>query len=296
MISRAREREIQKLAREKLVAHDGMYLPVDPIKFAQTKLGILVEPFVPNEPDVSGFLMQSGDKFGIGYSKSVASQGFQNFTVAHELGHYFIEGHCIALLAKGAHHSKSGYISKDRHEREADVFATEFLMPWKLIQPMVNGREKGFAAVKSLSEQCESSLIAASIRYAAVTQESVAVIVSNRGMVEFMTASESFRQIHGIEWYKRGDILPPKVPSARLAANESWIAECKICEEGARLSDWFSESPSVEIEEDIIGLGSYGRLLTILFSELRPKEEEMEQVTDDYIDRWKEGRFRKRGS
>ncbi len=294
MVSSRRQREIQNLARAKLVEYKGMVLPVRPKDFAKNKLEIEVMGFAPESTDISGFLMRSGNEFGIGYSEAIKSEGFQNFTVAHELGHYFISDHPEALLGDGIHQSRSGYISDDRFEREADLFATEFLMPWKLIQPCVNGNSKGFQAIQKLSNACESSLIASAIRYAAVTADCVAVIVSMHGKIEFMFASEAFKMIPSIDWLKRGDELPPSVPSAEFGCDDQWIHACRSQECGGMLDRWFAGAPKIEVAEDVVGLGSYGRLLTILFTEWQSEDVEEDELEDDYIDRWKDGRFRKR--
>jgi hypothetical protein len=292
MVTRQRQRAIQALARKVLIEHDAMHLPVVPKAFAAEKLSIQVESFDPTEPDISGFLMRMDDRFGIGYSTAIASKGFQNFTVAHELGHYFIDGHFEALLNEGLHMSRSGYISQDTYEREADIFATEFLMPWKLISPIATRSVQGFPAIKAIADQCESSIIASAIRYTSVAKEPVAVVVSHDGVIEFMSSSDSFRQMPGIRWLRRGDRLPPAVPSVEFASRAEWIANCATVEEGTLLSQWFSSAPNVAVEEDIVGLGNYGRLLTVLIAEWEEDEEELEESGDDYIDRWRQGGFR----
>jgi hypothetical protein len=294
MIARLRAQRIQSLAREKLVEHGRMRLPVDPKEFA-CQLDILVQPFTPTQPDISGFLMRQGNSFGIGYSSAIRSVGFQNFTVAHELGHYFIDDHPLAILSTGQHYSRSGYISKDRFEEEADAFATELLMPWKLIEPIVGKGAGGFKTIKAIADGCQSSLLASAIRYTQITKECVAVVVSHLGVVEFMTASDTFKQISGLDWLRKRDSLPTNVPSARFSCDHEWIQACNISEEGGRLSAWFPGVNDREVEEDVVGLGSYARLLTVLKTEeieLEEKEENAEG--DDYIDRWKHGYFRPR--
>jgi hypothetical protein len=32
------------------------------------------------------------------------------------------------------------------------------------------------------------------------------------------------------------------------------------------LDDWFDDAPEIEMKEDVVGLGSYGRTLTVLFT------------------------------
>jgi hypothetical protein len=295
MISRLRKLAIRDLARVTLLAHDAMYLPVRPKIFAEQNLDILVESFDPPHPSISGYLMQVGDLFGIGYSKAIRCEGFQNFTVAHEIGHYLIDGHAMALLKDGVHHSHSSYISKDPFEEEADAFASEFLMPWKLVESLLRGSDGGFASIQHLSDQCGSSLVASAIRYVEVTAEQVAAVVSYQGTVEFMTASPAFRQIPGIDWFHRRDSLPRQVPSACFANDHSWVNAGLISENGSLLRDWFPSAPPVEVREDIVGLGTYGRLLTVLMTDCECEGDEGDDaLEDDYIERWKEGRFRKK--
>jgi uncharacterized protein DUF955 len=269
-----------------------MHVPVRPKDFAQ-QLDIVVQPFCPPELDISGYLMQVGNSFGIGYSTAIRSVGFQNFTVSHELGHYFIDDHPAAILGGGKHLSRSGYISKDRFEREADIFATELLMPWRLIEPIIRANVGGFATIKAIAESCESSLLASAIRYTQVTGECVAVIVSHLGAVEFMTASTSFKQISGIDWLRKRDSLPPDVPSREFANDLDWIRTCEAACERRRLCAWFPDADDREVEEDIVGLGSYERLLTVLLTEETEQAEgDGEETEDDYIERWKQGIFR----
>lgn len=286
--------QIQGLAREKLIEYGRMSLPVNPKDFAQ-QLDILVQPFDPAQPDISGYLMQQGNSFGIGYSTAIRSEGFQNFTVAHELGHYFIDDHPRAILDNGKHFSRSGYISKDRFEEEADAFATELLMPWKLIEPLIRANTGGFGTIKAIADGCESALLASAIRYTQVTRECVAVIVSYLGLVEFMTASTSFKQIPEIDWLRKRDALPPEAPSKRFSNELEWIGAGQIAEEGGRLSAWFPGARDREIEEDVVGLGSYERLLTVLMTEETESEDDDNEADEtDYIDRWKQGIFRRK--
>lgn len=295
MITRARTLAIQKLARETLHEYRAFSLPVKPKALAEEKLEIPVVSLKVPSSDVSGVLMKIGDTYGIGYSESIANQGFQNFTVAHELGHYFIAGHPEALLVDGKHFSRSGFISTHPLEREADTFAAEFLMPWQLIEPLIRSARRGLPAIKALSDACESSLLASAIRYAERTKECVAVILSYQGKVEFMVASDAFREIPGIleGWLKREHPIPFGVPSRNHSKNPVETLAFSIIEEGSKLSDWFSAAPNLEVEEDIVGMGRFGRLMTILISDFHPdEEEEDEEEEDDCIDRWKRGIFR----
>lgn len=297
MIDRSRLKSIQRLAGSTLADNDLLSsLPVRPKELAK-RIGINVIPFNPPQRDISGCLMMDAGAIGIFYSTAIKSEGFQNFTVAHELGHYFIDDHPSAVLVDGKHLSRSGYISKDRYEREADVFAAALLMPWKLIDPVIKKATPGFEAIKALSDACESSLVASAIRYCEVTTECIAAVVSYNGAVEFMTASASFKQLDGIDWLRKREQIPESVPSYRLGTDAEWVGCCEVALEGSLLNQWFPDAAQQDVEEDVVGLGNYDRTLTVLVTEAAPEvdeDEDNEERGDGYIDRMKEGMFRPR--
>src|SRR5688500_4490494 len=122
MISKIRRLEVLRCAEE--VSKEFAALPIDPIAIAMRK-EITIQSWEPTKQGVSGFLMKKGDAFGIGYSSFIKNQGFVNFTVGHELGHYHLDGHVEKLFVNGSgiHHSQSGFVSIDECEKEADLFS-----------------------------------------------------------------------------------------------------------------------------------------------------------------------------
>lgn len=61
------------------------------------------------------------------------------FTIAHELGHYFLDEHRNILLKRGTEYSCNTEFKTDTEmELQADYFATGFLMPSHILRPKVN--------------------------------------------------------------------------------------------------------------------------------------------------------------
>src|SRR6266508_1966427 len=148
-------------------------LRVDPEAIAVAK-GILVKPKPDTAQGVSGMLVKAGDQFGIMYATNIPSRGFQKFCIAHELGHYCIEGHCEALLTSGAHYSRAGFVSADPFEQEADHFAAVLLMPERAFQKAIDDHTAGLACIEALCKECETSMTATAIRYSGLTRDGVA--------------------------------------------------------------------------------------------------------------------------
>jgi hypothetical protein len=248
--------------------------PVCPFEIAKRN-DIAVEPKQSSKPGVSGFLMRVGGSFGIRYASHIQNDGFIRFTVAHELGHYFLPGHPEKLFpgGDGIHESKSGFISDDPTERQADCFAGALLMPERLFHRAVNRAGSGFAAIEKLARECKTSITATAIRYSHFTEEACAIIVSSGPKIDYCFMSDRIRDLRGITWIKKGDRVPTGTPTAHFNGDQANVEHGRQEEGTSTLSDWFDGAPEVEVNEDAVGLGSYGKTLTVLFADDLPEDE-----------------------
>src|SRR5262249_24814595 len=152
--------------------------PIDPFAIA-TQLEIEVRGSESLGDAFSGCLLVHGTTVGILYSTSIASRGFQRFTISHELGHHQLTQHHPLLFADGGKDlSQSNFTSQDWKEAEADHFAAELLMPEPLFRKAINGVAIGHEGVKALADQFETSLTSTAIRYAQMTPDPVAIVMT----------------------------------------------------------------------------------------------------------------------
>lgn len=260
--------EAEAEAGRVLTAHPFPSLPICPFVIAE-KVGIIVQPKDSLEKGVSGFLMRVGETFGIQYASHIANDGFIRFTVAHELGHYFLSGHADHLFpsGQGLHQSRSGFISGDRYERQADHFASALLMPEARFRKEADRAGQGFAAIERLAKLFQTSVTATAIRYAKYTEEAAAVIVSSGRQIDYCFMSDRIRDLRGITWIRKGEPVPSGTTTGRFNANPANIEQAAQDEGTCHLDDWFDGAPQVEVNEDVIGLGSYGKTLTVLFTD-----------------------------
>ena len=169
---------------------------------------------MPAATGVSGMLLRVGDHFGIGYATHIDNVGYQNFSLAHELGHYFLEGHVDAVLAHGnRHESHAGFRSDDPYEIEADHFAAALLMPELLFSAAIADAGQGIAAVDQFASRCVTSLTATAIRYAQYTDDVVAVIVSTGKRVRYCFMSKMLQEIANGNGVYKGELLPSGTPT-----------------------------------------------------------------------------------
>ena len=267
-------------AAEVLKQQNIKKLPINPFQIADAK-EIIHQENPSLDSGVSGCLMRVGDTFGIVYSTRYSSNGFRRFTVGHELGHYFLEGHPEHLFKDGCklHTSTTGFVSDDRYEQEADAFAASLLMPKPLFRDAAENVGNGLDAVLAMAAICEMSLTSTAIRYARLITEPVAVVLSLNRKILFSTMSPSLRAQRNLTWLKKGAGVPSSTLTFKFAGDSTNIQYARTISGYSTLEDWF-DGPDTEISEEVIGLGEYGRALTVLRAESLPDPETVVERSD----------------
>lgn len=267
---------------EKLVRDRGITsLPVDPFTIAAAE-HIAVQGKPDTAPGVSGLLMRVGSSFGIMYATHIKNEGFQRFSVGHELGHYFLPGHIDAVFSNDAqvHVSHAGFVSDDPFEKEADHFAAGLLMPDPLFHNALVRTDDGLAGIEHLSGLCRTSLTATAIRYTEKATIPAAIVMSTGPRIDFCFMSASFKEFPGLQWLKKGMPLPGAVLTRGFNGNANNIAEGIRDEDTADLRDWFGGDRSVEVLEQVVGLGSYGKTLTVITCDTFADEDDEEEALE----------------
>lgn len=267
-------------ASEVLKKHKLTSLPIDPFSIAAKHE---IECFKSDSQDlgISGCLMKVGDSFGIHYNAKISNEGFQRFTVAHELGHYFIPGHIDGLFAEGknVHHSKAGYRSEELHEREADEFAASLLMPKELFKSECDRQGDGLEAIVALSSLCGTSLTATALRYAKLTDGLAAIIVSEGDRIQFARMSLALQGLQGISssQIQKNSGLPHRSATAKFNKDSKNIAALRKTSELTSLDVWFGIGGTLSLTEDVMGLGDYGRTLTVVWAQ----QDQIQDLSED---------------
>ena len=242
-------------------------LPVDPISLAR-RVGIEVIEKPREAKGVSGMLIRVGNEFSIVYATHVNNVGFQNFSVAHELGHYFLQGHSDAVLdGTGIHQSRAGFVSDDRYEREADCFAAHLLMPPKLFSAAMRTAGDGLQVITRLAGVCRTSLTATAIRVVQLCPDPMAIVISRAATVDFCFLSDALMEVDGLNWIRKGSRLNADTTTLGFNQDRDRIRRAERVEGESDLRDWFGGELSVQVKEEIVGLGRTGKTLTVLTAE-----------------------------
>lgn len=280
------------LAASRVIRERGVItLPVDPVAIARA-VGIEVVAKPASAKGVSGMLIRHGNDFVIAYATHIDSPGFQNFSIAHELGHYFLDGHVDAVIGPdGMHQSHAGFTSDDRYELEADHFAAALLMPDELFPAAVSRAGEGLAAIEYLSGLCVTSLTATAIRYTKCTDEVVAVVVSSGKRINYCFMSKTLEEIAGTNRIRKGEKLPPGCMTETFNRDPARVIHGWRTSGESDLQDWIGGRHSVALNEEVVGLGGYGRSLTVLSAQKAVDADEL-QEDEELIESWRP-RFRR---
>lgn len=162
-----RLQEISELAQS--IADE--YCPntfIEPLKIIQ-ELGITYS-FGNYDDNFDGLLECKNRKFHIYCNLDRvehAESARARFTLAHELGHYFIDEHRNALVngLVPAHSSFCAYESDNIIEREADHFASNLILPKQRFIKAAKKETIGLQGILSISKKFKSSITCTAIRY-----------------------------------------------------------------------------------------------------------------------------------
>jgi len=158
------------------------------------------------------------------------------FTIAHELGHYFINSHREGIKSGNIplHASNNSLAHSDKIEYEADYFAANLLMPKEKLRTLTGRRKFSLEIIKEVSEVFDVSLTSALMRFADVGTHSIMVVFSQGSIVKWSKRSEDFPKL--VNKFKIGGSLPPT-----SVAGESFLkSDAQYTGiEPVDLEDWF---------------------------------------------------------
>lgn len=126
-------------------------------------------------------------------SDAATVPGAKRFSLAHEIGHHVLEHPlaCTDTLCGQLPSVIEDPAARDR-EAEANLFASELLMPRALVAPRCGVRPPTLSIPLSIVEEFQTSLHASAIRFVELTSERCAIAYSERGTVVWATTSRRF--------------------------------------------------------------------------------------------------------
>lgn len=142
--------------------------------------------------DSDAYTIIFGGKKLILLNQNIKSSSRINFTLAHELGHYFIPHHMEPLYACNVKELiSSADLNSREEEREADIFASELLLPNQL---MANSAVDGFEDILNVARKYSTSIPATAIRMIEHSNDNVCFVCCKNMKIEWFIASSIFTE------------------------------------------------------------------------------------------------------
>lgn len=194
--------------------------------------------------------------------------GRVNFSIAHELGHFYIPEHRARLLKGEMHNSQSDFRSWDHREQEADEFAANLLMPKELFIEEVRRFRQYVCTLKEICKMADerfgTSITSTARRYCQCDIEACSIIMSEGGIVRWAMHSEDMKG-RNMRYVPAREPVPRMSKTAELWDTLGGIGVADPVEGLVDADVWF-ERPFYrkQLWEEAMTLGNTGLVLTYL--------------------------------
>ena len=95
--------------------------------------------------------------------------------------------------------------------------------------------------------------------------------------MQFAFMSKPLQDLRGLTWIRKGSGLPTGTATANFNKDEGNIRKGKRVASTSSLDTWFDGGNTAELNEEVVGLGDYGKTLTVLWADSLPEPEEAEE-------------------
>ena len=264
-------------ARQLLRELNVQDLPIQPRDIAEQLQIVVWEREMESQYD--GCLMRVGDTWGILLNNLIQSESRKNFTIAHELGHYYLDREQTErqISVTGEENKVAEFVPQHRCQREdlrgfdshqleeqrANQFAVELLMPSPIFRAdAIDLPEIGLPAIDALAVNYSTSLTSTAIRYTRLSPHVCAIVLSEQGQIKYFAYSERFRQNSDC-YLDTNKPLHPDLIAALLTKGES--KEVKERQRQVPLSHWCSTQSDQPLIEQSRRLPRMNQVLSFLW-------------------------------
>ena len=154
-------------------------------------------------------------------------------------------------------------------------------MPTDLFKREMETLGNGLRAIEALAERCIVSLLAAASRYVELAQLPAVMVVSTGASIDYCIVSEPLRDFDDLDWPHKGDLVPSSSETEDFNSVPENIRSAQRVEGEVDLRLWFGGHREIPATEEIVGLGRYGKTLTVLCSEVFADDEDEEHELEE---------------
>lgn len=99
--------------------------------------------------------------------------------------------------------------------------------------------------------------------------------------------SKALRECDGIDWIRKKQSLPSNSATRIFNGDQERVTRSDRVETETVFQDWFGGHLRIKVREDVVGLGSYGKTLTVLHGiELPEDADDLDDDEDNLAESW----------
>ncbi len=201
-------------------------------------------------------LVRQGKRGIIRTDSKIREEGRKRFAIAHELGHWFLheaESQFFVCTAEQMRDYKGSPM-----EVEANLFASELLMPTALFRPLARDAEPRLEHIKTLAGTFNTSLTATGMKFVDLNKHECIVVLSTNGAVAW---SKQQGSRFGLR-IEKGMRLHATSLASHVATSAGEAGPELVNPEA-----WITQNASgrqIEVSEQSWALEAYNSVLTLL--------------------------------
>jgi len=236
--------------------------PVNPFHIAREE-GIILKPGICPGYDGRLEYIPNRARWILFYATGDESDPRTRFTIAHELGHYYIEEHANIIRAGQPHASHIDELGqRQRREEEANEFASDLLMPESLFGRAIT--DVAFDVLDRLCGMFGTSRASTARKMVQLTNHALSIVFIRDSVVQYAQHSAAMR-VQGLVGIRKGDSIPNKSQTyLYMTTGKRDKAKAEIW-----ASEWYGREKNRagdrKIWEEVNGLGQYGYLTLLVY-------------------------------
>lgn len=196
---------------EKIGFDDISDLPMD-LLVSGLGATLIIEPLKNSD----GKIVRGNSKTLIKVNSEIPYEGKKRFTIAHELGHHLLHNKLDLELHNDNKDTLNWFKSSEQQakkglqEWEANDFASELLMPEKVLRKFVENKRFSPNLIKDVASHFKTSLTSVTYKLASLNIYPLFIVSIHRGKVSYWNLSKNF-------WVKVKDITKLEPPENSVA-------------------------------------------------------------------------------
>lgn len=139
-----------------------------------------------------GRIVSRGDKSIITINSTLSDAGKKRFTAAHELGHF--ELHKGLAVVADTQYELCNWYQSGSHEKEANEFASELLIPTSLFQAQCKGQKFGPNLLMHLADTFLVSRTAAILKFLRAGNHPIMIVCVQHNKVKWWKMSKAMEE------------------------------------------------------------------------------------------------------